>query len=159
MLQSSIVRTEIGSDGNPNFIQVRHGRMLINVPRTLFKGKRADFVKTEADRFGKELRSRYPWLSENAVIVILREARQTMLSLIEMESGPVDIARTAFEDGRPTQALQILDKHLQLHADDSDAWHLRGVILMRLGNAEEGFKSLARSRSANNSRSNGPIAP
>ena len=133
--------------------------MLINVPRQLFKGKRAEFVKAEADRFGKELRSRYPWLSENAVPVIMREARQTMLSLIEMESGPVDIARTSFEDGRPTQALQILDKHLQLHPDDPDAWHLRGVILMRLGNAEEGFKSLARSRSANGSRTRGPAAP
>ncbi len=153
------MRIEVGSDGNPNFIQVRHGRMLINVPRTLFKGKRAEFVKAEADRFGKELRSRYPWLSENAVIVILREARQTMLSLIEMESGSVDIARTAFEDGRPTEALQILDKHLQLRPDDSDAWHLRGVILMRLGNAEEGFRSLARSHSANGSRSKGPTAP
>jgi predicted Zn-dependent protease len=153
------VRIEVGSDGNPNFIQVRHGRMLINVPRKLFKGKRAEVVKAEADRFGRELRSRYPWLSENAVIVIFREARETMLSLIEMESGPVDIARTAFEDGRPAQALQILDKHLQLHPDDADAWHLRGVILMRLGNAEEGFKSLARSRSASGSRSKGPAAP
>ena len=122
--------------------------MLINVPRTLFRGKRAEIVGAEADRFGRELRSRYPWLSENAVHVVLREARETMLSLIEMESGPVEQARTAFEDGRPTEALQMLDSHLQRHSDDSDAWHLRGVILMRMGRAEEGFKSLARSRSS-----------
>ncbi len=150
------VSIEVGSDGNPNFIQVRHGRMLINVPRTLFRGKRAEIVSSEAERLGRELRARYPWLSENAVQVIFREARETMLSLIEMESGPVEIARTSFEDGRPTEALQMLDKHLRQHQDDSDAWHLRGVILMRLGKAEEGFKSLARSRSA---RPKGPIAP
>jgi hypothetical protein len=143
------VSIEVGSDGNPNFIQVRHGRMLINVPRTLFRGKRAEIMSAEADRFGKELRSRYPWLSENAVRVVLKEARQTMRSLIEMESGPVEIARTKFEDGHPTEALQMLDAHLQYHHEDANAWHLRGVILMRMGRAEEGFKSLARSRSTN----------
>ena len=132
--------------------------MLINVPRALFRGKRAEIVGAEADRFGRELRSRYPWLSENAVRVVLKEARQTMLSLIEMESGPVEIARTKFEDGGPTEALQLLDVHLQRHVDDSDAWHLRGVILMRLGRAEEGFKSLARSRSSS-PRPNDPAAP
>ncbi len=142
------MRIEVGSDGNPNFIQVRHGSMLINIPRTLFRGRRAEIVSAEADRLGKELRSRYPWLSENAVQVVFREARQTMLSTIEMESRPIDIARTSFEDRHPTDALRILDEHLQRHQDDSDAWHLRGVVLMRLGRAEEGFKSLARSRSS-----------
>ncbi len=139
---------EVGSDGNPNFIQVRHGKMLINVPRALFRGKRAEIIREEADRFGNELRSRYPWLSENAVPVVLKEARQTMLSLIEMESSQVEIARTSLEDGHPTEALQMLDAHLQGHPDDSNAWHLRGIILMRLGRADEGFKSLARSRSS-----------
>jgi predicted Zn-dependent protease len=152
------VSIEIGSDGNPNFIQVRHGRMLINVPRTLFRGKRAEIMGAEADRFGKELRSRYPWLSENAIRVVLKEARQTMLSIIEMESGPVEIARTKFEDGHMTEALQMIDAHLQKHPDDSNAWHLRGVILMRMGRAEEGFKSLARSRTSNSTPRN-PIAP
>ncbi len=149
---------EVGSDGNPNFIQVRHGRMLISVPRTLFRGKRAEIVGAEAERFGRELRSRYPWLSENAVRVVLKEARDTMLSLIEMESGPVELARTKFEDGHPTEALRMLDAHLQKRQDDQDAWHLRGVILMRMGKAEEGFKSLARSRSLS-PRPKNPAAP
>ena len=149
---------EVGSDGNPNFIQVRHGRMLINAPRTMFRGNRAEIVSAEAERFGRELRSRYPWLSENAVRVVLGEARQTMLALIEMESSPVEQARTRFEDGHPSEALQMLDAHLLKHKDDSSAWHLRGVILMRLGRADEGFKSLARSRSSNSSPKN-PAAP
>ena len=149
---------EVGSDGNPNFIQVRHGRMLINVPRTLFRSKRAEILSAEANRFGKELRSRYPWLSENAVREVLREARQTMLSLIEIESGPVEIARTKFEDGHPIEALQTLDLHLQKHQDDPNAWHLQGVILMRLGRADEGFKSMARSRSLS-PRPKGPATP
>lgn len=68
-----------------------------------------------------------------------------MLSHIEMESGPLEIVRTGFEDGHPTEALHMLDVHLQKHQDDLNAWHLRGIILMRLGRAEEGFKSLARS--------------
>ncbi len=150
---------EVGSDGNPNFIQVRHGRMMINVPRTLFRGKRAEIVSAEANRFGKELRSRYPWLSENAVRVVLIEARQTMLALIEMESGPVELARTMFEDGHPTEALRMLDNHLQKNENDPNAWHLRGVILMRLGRADEGFKSLARSRSSDATRPGNPTAP
>lgn len=145
---------EVGSDGNPNFIQVRHGRMLINVPRTMFRGKRSEIVSAEAERFGRELRSRYPWLSENAVRVVLGEARQTMLALIEMESSPVEQARTKFEDGHPSEALHTLDAHLLTHQDDPSAWHLRGVILMRLGRADEGFKSLARSRSSNSSPKN-----
>lgn len=146
---------EVGSDGNPNFIQVRHGRMLINIPRSLFRGKRAEIVSSEAERLGRELRARYPWLSENAVQVVFREARETMLSLIQMESGPVEIARTTYEDGHPTEALGMLDEHLRTHQNDPDAWHLRGVILMRLGRADEGFKSLARSRT----KPKGPTAP
>jgi hypothetical protein len=149
------VSIEVGSDGNPNFIQVRHGRMLINIPYTLFRGKRAEIVSSEAERLGRGLRARYPWLSENAVQVVFKEARETMLSLIEMESGPVEIARTTYEDGHPTDALRMLDEHLRTHENDSDAWHLRGVILMRLGRADEGFKSLARSRT----KPNGPAAP
>jgi tetratricopeptide (TPR) repeat protein len=142
------VPIEVGSKGNPNFIEVRHGKMLISVPRSIFKGRTSAFKEAEAIEFKRVLASRYPWLSANAVEMVIQEARETMESLLDMERGAVERARRILDEGRPTQALELLEEHLEMEPRDQDAWYLRGEILFKIGRQEEGFACFSRARNA-----------
>lgn len=137
---------EVGSSGNPNFIEVRHGKMLISVPKSVFKGRSSVLVEKEAAAFRKVLGSRYPWLSSHAIDVIMEESRDTMESILEMERSEVEKARAALEAGRTAQALRTIESRLAEDPGDADAWCLRGEIMFRLGEREEGFRSFAKAR-------------
>lgn len=140
------VPIEVGSSGNPNFIEVRHGRMLISVPRAIFKGRTSTLKEPEASEFRKILAKRYPWLTGNAIEVVMVEAQTTMESIIDMERGPVERARKLREQGRSAEALVLLEEHLEMEGTDPDAWYLKGEILFDLGNKDEGFRAFARAR-------------
>jgi cytochrome c-type biogenesis protein CcmH/NrfG len=137
---------EVGSSGNPNFIEVRHGKMLISVPRSIFKGRTSALKKKEADEFKKVLASRYPWLSANAIEVVMVEAQDTIESLLEMEMGEVERARKLASQGRNAEALTLLEEHLERLPKDPDAWLVMGEIYMRMGERSEGFKAFAKAR-------------
>lgn len=156
---SAFVAIEVGSDGNPNFIQVRHGKMLINVPKAIFKGRTSALVEGEVAVFKKRLASRYPWLSKYALEVILEEARRTMESILEMERTEVEKARILFAEGRLQRALRMVDERLRIDPQDSDAWYLKGEILFKLGEKEMGYQAFAKARSHSLSRSRSGIQP
>ncbi|MDD1756834.1 MAG: tetratricopeptide repeat protein [Methanomassiliicoccales archaeon] len=139
-------RIEVGSKGNPNFIEVRHGKMLISVPRSIFRSGTSSLRREEAEEFKEVLASRYPWLSHRAREVVLEEAQQTMESILEMERGAVGNARKLFEEGRYARALGLLEGYLAEHPKDPDAWYLKGEIHFKLGKREEGFGDFARAR-------------
>jgi tetratricopeptide (TPR) repeat protein len=141
------VAIEVGSDGNPNFIQVRHGKMLINVPKCIFKGRTSALVESEVAVFKVQLASRYPWLSRNAIQVILEEARRTMESILDMERTEVEKARKLFEEGRLPRALRMVEERLKRDPQDADAWYLKGEILFKLGEKELGYQAFAKARS------------
>jgi len=147
-----IVAIEVGSSGNPNFIEVRHGRMLISVPKSMFKGRTSALVPGEAAVFKKRLASRYPWLSKYAIEVIVEEARRTMESLLEMERTEVEKARKLFDEGRGQSALKLVEESLDERPEDADAWYLKGEILFKLGDKEEGYKAFAQARSCSLNR-------
>jgi tetratricopeptide (TPR) repeat protein len=138
---------EVGSDGNPNFIQVRHGRMLISVPKAIFKGRTSTLVASEAEVFKKRLASRYPWLSKRAIEVILEEAMSTMESILDLERSEVEKARMLFAKGRLQKALSSVEERLRIDPEDADAWYLKGEILFKLGDKEQGYKAFAKARS------------
>ena len=142
---------EVGSSGNPNFIEVRHGKMLISVPKSIFKGRTSALKKKEADEFKKVLASRYPWLSANAIEVVMAEAQETMGSLLEMEMGAVERAGKLASLGRNAEALAILEEHLEHHPKDPDAWRVMGEIYMRMGKRSEGFRAFAKARAHSSS--------
>lgn len=136
----------MGSSGNPNFIEVRHGKMLISVPRSIFKGRTSTLKTKEADDFKKVLASRYPWLSDNAIEVVMEEAQATMESLLELERGAVEKAGKLSAKGRNAEALTLLEEHLVHHPKDPDAWYLMGEIYFKMGKRTEGFKAFARAQ-------------
>ena len=139
-------RIEVGSRGNPNFIEVRHGKMLISVPRSIFIGRTSDLRRKESEEFKNVLAARYPWLSPNARDVVLREARETMESILQMERGAVGNAQRLFEQGKFAQALTMLEEHLAEHPKDPDAWYLKGEIYFKMGKRREGFAAFAHAR-------------
>ncbi|MCU0862124.1 MAG: tetratricopeptide repeat protein [Methanomassiliicoccales archaeon] len=120
----------MGSSGNPNFIEVRHGKMLISVPKE-FKAK---------------LAARYPWLTKNAIEVVMQEAQETMESVLDMERGPVEKARARFQKGRHAEALALLEQHLAQHPRDRDAWYLKGEIYFKMNKDKEGYAAFAKAR-------------
>lgn len=140
------MRVEVGSIGNPNFIEVRHGKMLINVPRRIFKGRTSALVPAEVEKFKKNLSSRYPWLSENAISVILEESTKTMEALLEMERSAVERGRQFLKTGEYTKALKVIERHIQCSPKDPDAWYLKGEILLKLGEREKGYQAFAKAR-------------
>jgi len=137
---------EVGSSGNPNFIEVRHGKMLISVPKSIFKGRTSALKKKEADEFKKVLASRYPWLSANAIEIVMVEAQETMESLLEMEMGAVERAGKLASQGRNAEALTLLEEHLEHQPKDPDAWRVMGEIYMMMGKRSEGFRAFAKAR-------------
>ena len=139
-------RIEVGSSGNPNFIQVRHGRMLISVPRSMFRAGTSHLRAGEAERFKSLLAARYPWLTQAAIEVVIEEAQETMESLLDLERGPVERARALHAQGRRAEALTMLEGHIQEHPQDPDAWYLKGEILFKMGRRSEGFAAFARAR-------------
>jgi predicted Zn-dependent protease len=139
-------RIEVGSKGNPNFIEVRHGKMLISVPRSIFQGRTSSLRRKEAEEFKQVLASRFPWLSPNAREVVLEEAQETMESILEMERGAVGNAQKLFDEERYVQALTLLEEHLSEHPKDPDAWYLKGEIYFKMGKRSEGFGAFARAR-------------
>ncbi len=138
----------VAGTGNPNFISVNHGRLAINVPLSVFRGRSTRFREPEASAFFETLRSRYPWLTPGAIEEIKREARAAMRSLIELEEGELDRARRLLEEGKPTRAMSVVSAYLEANPDDPDALQLKGRIHFALGDKEEGYRSFAGARKA-----------
>jgi hypothetical protein len=141
------VSDSVGSVGNPNFIFVHHGNMTINVPRAIFKGRTAKFQEPEAGSFFRILQQRYPWLTKGAIEVIKREAKASMMSVIEVEESPVDRASRLYVERQPTRAMVVIEDHLRRHPRDVDALHLKGRLLFDLGRREEAYHCFAMARS------------
>lgn len=141
------VNRTVGSIGNPNFIQVHHGNMVINAPLSIFKGRTAAFKEPEASRYWEILLGRYPWLNQNKLEVVKEETIRTMAELLELESSSVERARKLFRLGRDEAALEIIEEHLSKQPEDVDAVQLRGEILLSRGNSEAGFREFSRARS------------
>jgi hypothetical protein len=140
------VSIKVGSDGNPNFIQVTHGRMLINVPRRIFKDGTALVREEEAREFRHALAKRFPWLSRYAIDEIMKKAVETMASLLDMEKGDVQRAKEMLILARADRALELADQRLSKTPDYPDAWYVKGEALLRLGRAEDGFRAMAHAR-------------
>ncbi|MEM0449442.1 MAG: CDC27 family protein [Methanomassiliicoccales archaeon] len=140
------MHTEIGSKGNPNFIEVRHGSILIPVPRSIFRSNTSELREKEAEQFKVRLAHRYPWLSQAAIEVVMKEAQATMETLLDMERSIVEKARLLYLRGEHSQALRILDDYLKLNSKDRDALYLKGEILFKIGDKKGGYIAFAQAR-------------
>ncbi len=128
-------------------ITVSHGSLIVNVPRNLFRGPKAELVSDKAEPFRDMLRKRYPWLSENSVDVFMRRAREEMIRVIDEETNGRTISKEMASEGNVDDAIKHLKAHLSERPDDADSWYLLGELLCKNGKTEEGYKAMNKGRS------------
>lgn len=127
-------------------IVVTHGSLNVNVPRSLFKGTQAVPDEDAVKKFRKMLRERYPWLTENAMDVFMRNARRIMLETIDRETAGRAKSRELAAEGRIEEAIKHIRRHLEQDPNDADLWYLLGELLCKAGRADEGYAAMNRGR-------------
>ncbi|MCQ2078973.1 MAG: tetratricopeptide repeat protein [archaeon] len=129
------------------YIQVAHGRMTVNIPRSLFKGAEAELDAKKAEEYGELLLSRYPWLKPGSLEVIYKNARREMLRVLDEETGGRNESIRMENKGDLEGAIRHLRKKLEEDPEDSDTWMALGNLLCKAGRAKEGYEAINRARS------------
>lgn len=127
-------------------IAVVHGNLTVSVPRSLFIGSEAVPHEPEVKRFRKMISERYPWLSENALDVLMKNAREKMLKVIDEETGGRARAKTLMDHGKVEEAVRHLEKHLKTDPCDADTWYMLGEALCKIGRTQEGYAAISKGR-------------
>jgi len=127
-------------------IVVMHGNLSVNIPRKLFKGPEAIPLDNEVNKFRKTLKDRYPWLTENSLDVLMKNARRVMLTTIDVETSGKAQAKILIEQGKLELAVKHLKRHLEMDPEDPDVWYLLGETLCKMGKTEEGYAAMNRGR-------------
>jgi len=125
---------------------VTHGKLVVNVPRDIFKGDGAAIDREKAAPFREMLEARYPWLTDNSLDVLMETARKTMVGILDEETNGRSLSRELESQGRTEEAIGHLKEHLEKDPQDADTWYALGELLCRSGRAEEGYKAFARGR-------------
>ncbi len=120
-------------------VTVIHGSMTVDVPRKIFKGKECRIDWDEVEPFKRIIQSRYPWISDNAVKVILNKAQMEMLRVRDEETNGKEYSRTLADKGKLDDAIEHLRIRLELNPDDAKGWYELGELLFKKGDASGGF--------------------
>ena len=128
-------------------IEVAHGKMLLAVPKDMFIGRDAVIDEEKAKQFAEKTKRRYPWITDNAMDVILRNARKEMLRLNDERTGGRSTSQRLDSEGKTEMAILHLEKHLEEHPDDADSWYALGELLCKAGRVEEGHRAINKGRS------------
>ena len=129
-----------------NHITISHGSMTVNIPRDVFEGPDAVMNPEKEKELRDMLSKRYPWLTSNALDVIMRNARREMLRVMDEESGGRSTNKRLSSQGKNEMAIAHLEQHLKEHPDDADSWYALGELLCKVGRAEEGYKAMKKGR-------------
>lgn len=127
-------------------IAVSHGNLTVNVPRSIFRGYGAVPDEQEAERFRNMISGRYPWLSRNALDVLMANARKEVLAILDRETGGRAGARLLMDAGRAEEAATHLKRHLDDDPGDTDTWYMLGEVLCGSGRIREGYAAIAKGR-------------
>lgn len=123
-----------------------HGKLTVNVPRDIFKGSGAAIDEDKAALFRNMLKQRYPWLSDASLDVLMKNARKTIIGILDEETNGRSLSKELESQGRTEEAIRHLKAHLEKDPDDADTWYALGELLCRSGKTEEGYKAFARGR-------------
>jgi len=123
-------------------ITVVHGSMTVDVPRKLFKGRECELVQEEIPPFKKLIQSRYPWISDNAVNVILNKARMEMMRVRDEETNGREYSKTLAAKGKSDDAIAHLKLRLEINPDDAKSWYQLGELLLKKGDMKAGMDAL-----------------
>jgi len=122
-------------------VTVIHGSMTVDVPRKIFKGKDCRIDQDEAAPFKKIIQSRYPWISDNAVTVILNKAQMEMLRVRDEETNGREYSKTLAEKGKLDDAIAHLRLRLELNPEDAKSWLDLAELLFKKGDIKGGFEA------------------
>ena len=131
---------------NPNFLPVSHGKMVINVPYSVFKDRTFHLVPEKWEELRNNLSGKYPWLTVHALEVIKTEIMDAMKAEILSEKTAAQRARDMVARGDLRGALSWLEGHFRLEPEDADSWYVYGEVLLKTGKKEEGFAALKKAR-------------
>ena len=93
-------------------ITVTHGSLTIKVPRSLFKGRDAAPDEEKVRDFRNMLQRRYPWLSQNALDVVMRNARKEMMRVMDEETGGRNTSNRLASKGDYEKAIKHLERRI-----------------------------------------------
>ncbi|MDR1404404.1 MAG: tetratricopeptide repeat protein [Candidatus Methanoplasma sp.] len=102
--------------------------------------------ENKAATFRDVLGSRYPWLTDNSLDVLMDKAKKTMTDTLDEETNGRSLSRELESAGRTEEAIRHLKRHLEKNPNDADTWYALGELLCKAGRAEEGYKAFARGR-------------
>jgi len=125
---------------------VTHGKLTVNVPRDIFKGVGAVIDENKAAPFRNTLKQRYPWLTDSSLDVLMKNARNTMIGILDEETNGRSLSKELESQGKTEEAIRHLKAHLEKDPTDADTWYALGELLCRSGKTEEGYKAFARGR-------------
>ncbi|MCK9323239.1 MAG: tetratricopeptide repeat protein [Candidatus Methanomethylophilaceae archaeon] len=92
------------------------------------------------------MKDRYPWLTDNSLDVLMRNAQKEMIMILDEETNGRSFSKNLESKGKIEDAIKHLQKHLEHNPNDADSWYLMGELLCKIGRAEEGYKAFARGR-------------
>ncbi len=120
-------------------VTVIHGSMTVDVPRKIFKGRDCKIDWDEVESFKRIVQSRYPWISDNAIKVILNKAQMEMMRVRDEETNGREYSKTLAEKGKLDDAIAHLRLRLELNPNDPKGWYDLGELLFKKGDAQGGF--------------------
>lgn len=126
------------------YIEVNHGKLRVSVPRRMFRDD-GTTDPAEERAFRDLMASRYPWLNERSLDVLISTAVQEMASTLAHERRGAPIGRE-LSAREPDKAISYLTRHLEHEPQDADAWYVLGEALCKAGRTEEGYRALKRGR-------------
>lgn len=103
-------------------ISVMHGNMTVNVPRDIFRGSDGKIDETKEKEFRSLMKGRYPWLNDNSLDVVLRNARKEYLRTMDEKTGGRSVAMRYASQGKNELAIRHLEEYLEKNPDDIDSW-------------------------------------
>ncbi len=131
---------------NPNFIKMYHGKLEINVPRSLFKGSTSEMIEPEVAKFRAMVSARYPWLSKYALDEVIKEAKKAMEENISNNTPPSEKIRDLLANGRIKESLRLAEQQLIKDPDDADLWYVAAELLCKVGRMEEGYNAMKKAK-------------
>jgi tetratricopeptide (TPR) repeat protein len=131
---------------NPNFLPVSHGKMVINVPYSVFLNRTYHLAPEKWKELRQNLSVKYPWLSVYALDVVKEEIMDAMKEKILSEKTAAQRARDMVAKDNLQGAISWLEGHFELEPDDADAWYVYGEVLFKIGKKDEGFAALNKAR-------------
>ena len=93
----------------------------------------------EVEPFKKIIQSRYPWISDNAIKVIINKAQMEMMRVRDEETNGREYSKTLAQKGKLDDAIEHLRLRLELNPDDAKSWYDLGELLFKKGDASGGF--------------------